>query len=534
MSKMNGRSHVAVVLMLAAVAAAGAYFVVPAYVSKIAYAVESGQTQALRDQLKELSQNDKLSPLYRAVAKATSPAVVEVRVTKKITMGEMPDMENMPDSMQDFLRRFFNQQPGMPGAPETPGTPNAPRARPNPPQQREYFSRGLGSGVIVNAKEGYLLTNNHVVTGADQVEVVLADGRTVKTEWIRTDPMTDLAVIKINASGLIDAPLGDSDAMQVGDLVMAIGAPEGFKQTVTAGIVSALGRTTGQRGYEDYIQTDAAINHGNSGGPLVNMRGEVIGITTAIISRTGVNEGIGLAIPSKTAKMVMTQLIDKGKVTRGYIGVSIQDVTTRLAESFNLPNDKGALVTKIGPGSPAAAAGMKEQDFIVKVNGSETPNVNTLRNVVASLEPGKTVPFEIYRDGKKITLNVKITAQPGDMMAAITGQKSKEEGAPKEKPAEPVTAERFGMTVRPVTPELARAAGFDKPDEVKGLVITNVRNGSPASEEGLQGGMVITDVNGKKVTTAKDFTDATSDKKGARIRAITPNGGTAYVFLTPQ
>ncbi|MCE5279821.1 MAG: Do family serine endopeptidase [Planctomycetaceae bacterium] len=528
MSKMHGKSRAVIVLVLAAVAAALAYYVVPAYVSKIAYAVESGQTQALRDQLKQLSQNDKLSPLFVAVAKATSPAVVEVRVTKKITMGQMPDMENMPESMQDFLRRFFEQEPGMPSS------PGAPEARPNQPRQREFFSRGLGSGVIVNAKEGYILTNNHVVSGADQVEVVLANRQTVKTDWIRTDPMTDLAVIKISAANLTDAPLGDSDTMQVGDWVMAIGAPEGFRQTVTAGIISALGRTTGQRGYEDYIQTDAAINHGNSGGPLVNMRGEIIGITTAIISRTGVNEGIGLAIPSKTVKSVMTQLIEKGKVTRGYVGVSIQNVTPRLAESFNLPNDKGALVTKIGPGGPAAAAGMKEQDFIVKVNGADITDVNTLRNVVASLEPDKTVPFEVYRDGKKMTLNVKIAAQPSDMLAAITGRKSEQDQTPQGKPAEPVTAEQFGLTVRPVTPEIARAAGYAKPEEVKGVVITNVRQGSPASDEGLQSGMVITDVNGKSVTTAKEFTDATSDKKGARIRAITPNGGTAYVFLTPR
>jgi serine protease Do len=293
----------------------------PRLATQFAYAVTKGENQAAREQLAALAKGDTLSPLFVRVATVVKPAVVEVRVTKKVKMQDMPDMGQ-------FFGHFFGGESNPFGMPQDPGKPTR-------PQPREFLQRGLGSGVVVDAKNGYILTNYHVVGGADEMQVVLPGGRTLMVEWARTDPMTDLAVVKVEPKDLVDAPLGDSDAMRVGDWVMAIGSPEGLEQTVTTGIVSAKGRVTDHANtYQSFIQTDASINHGNSGGPLVNMKGEVIGINTAIVSQSGGNEGIGFAIPSNMVKSVMNQLIEKGKVTRGYLGVAIQGVDEKLAKSF--------------------------------------------------------------------------------------------------------------------------------------------------------------------------------------------------------
>ena len=306
--------------------------------------------------------------------------------------------------------------------------------------------------------------------------------------------------------------------------VLAIGAPEGLEQTVTAGIISAKGRTTDDtKTYQDFLQTDAAINPGNSGGPLVNMKGQVIGINTAIITQTGMNAGIGLSIPSNMIKAVMTQLIEKGKVTRGFLGVAIQGATEQLAKSFDLPTTKGALVAQVTPESPAAKAGLKAGDFIVAIAGRAVKSPNDLRNTVAGLSPGQTVPVEFYRSGKKQTAEIKVEVQPGSMVAGTAPSPQQEEAT-----------SRFGMKVSDITAELAQQYGYR--GEPKGVLITHVTPGGPAEEAGLKAGMLIQQVQDQKVTTAEQFSEAVSAKQAAQgIRLLVTDAGGAerFVFLSP-
>ncbi len=482
----------------------------PALVDRTAYALTAGQMRAARDQLAKMSEHDQMSVLFRTVAKAVKPAVVVVQVKQKVEAGPRPDMD-------EFFRRFFGDRVPMPRrrreAPETP--------------RREYFARGLGSGVVVDAEKGYIVTNWHVVRNADEVEVVLWDNRHLEAEWVRTDAATDLAVIKVKPDGLVDVPLGDSDAMEVGQWVLAIGAPEGLPQTVTAGIISAKGRTTGRGGsYQDFLQTDAAINQGNSGGPLVNMRGEVIGINTAILSRTGMNAGIGFSVPSAMVENIMNQLIDKGKVMRGYLGVTIQNVDEGLAKSFDLPDMDGALVTKVAEDSPAAKAGLKNGDFIVKVGDDKVRNVNELRNAVAGIQPDETEPIVVYRDGKKKTLKVRFDEQPEDMAAAFIQGEGDGMGT---------TASSLGIKVGALTDKLREQYGYE--EELKGVLIVEVTPGSDAADRGLRPGMLILEINGKKVASPSDFRKLTGGDKvanGVRMLVGDRSGGQRFVFVAPE
>jgi len=496
------------VVLVIALACAGFYFG-PQMVGRFAYAVEAGRSEAIRSELAELSKHDQLSVLFRAVAKAVGPAVVEVRVTKKLQQG-VPDLER-------FFKGFGDDWPF------------GPEFRTPELKKREFYARGLGSGFIVDAKNGYVMTNYHVVGGADNVVVVLADKRQLKAEWVRTDAMSDLAVIKVKADNLVAVPLGDSNAMEPGDWVLAIGAPRDLPQTVTAGIISAKGRVDRERPgmYQNFIQTDASINRGNSGGPLVNTRGEVIGISNSIMSYSGGFEGIGFAIPSNMARQVMTQLIDKGKVTRGYLGVGIQNVDENLARSFKLPDTKGALVSQVAEDSPAGKAGIKTGDFIVAIDGSATPDVNWLRNVVAGIEPGKAVSVDLYRDGKKTTVKVTLTAQPKDMAAALGGEEQPQ--AP-----EKTAARKFGLEVTTLTRELARKYGYST--SLKGVMITEVDGASSAAEQGLAPGTVLTHVQNKPVTTAEEFAQALEAKEaasGVRLRIMDRSGAQRFAFITP-
>ncbi len=334
-----------------------------------------------------LANADTLSPLFIRVARVLKPAVVEVRVTKRVKMEDMPDADQ-------FFQHFFGGDNPF-GEPQTPGQPSHPRSR-------DYIQRGIGSGVIVDAKNGYVLTNFHVVGGAEETQVVLYDGRTVKVEWVRTDAMSDLAVLKVDGKDLVDAPLGDSDASQVGEWVLAFGSPEGLPQTVTAGIISAKGRVTDHTNtYQSFLQTDAAINHGNSGGPLVNSRGEIIGINTAIVSESGGNEGIGFAIPSNMVRNVMTQLIEKGKVTRGYLGVTIQAVDENLAKSFNLPTTHGALVTSAAPTRrpPRRGCAAATSSFPLTASPSATPT--TFATWWPACRPTRACPSSIIARARR-------------------------------------------------------------------------------------------------------------------------------------
>ena len=502
----NARVIISLAVIIALVAAG--VIVGPELVEKVSYSVAKGANAANREALAKLSQQEQLSKIFRLVARTIKPSVVVVKVKKRVALPEMPDLEEFFKQFEDdpFFGprfKFF-------------------RRLPKHKRERFFLQRGLGSGVIVDAKNGYILTNYHVVGGADEVEVILPDGRKFDTEWIRGDPQTDVAVVKIKAKRLIAAPLGDSDKMQVGDWVLAIGAPEGLPQTVTAGIISAKGRKTGIRSYENFIQTDAAINHGNSGGPLVNLRGEVIGINTAIVTRSGANEGIGLAIPSNMAKEVMQQLIEKGKVVRGFLGVTIQDVDEELAKSFNLPDTHGALVTRVLKGSPADKAGIKEEDFIVEVDGKKVKDVDDLRIKVARLTPGSKVKIKVYRNGKPKIITVKIGTQPADMVSLF--RKGHEKVSPKE----------YGIEVQTLTSELAAQYGYD--EDTKGVLILSVAPDSDAAEKGITPGLVIDRVNGKSISDVDDFAAAIAAAKGKsiRLRVISPDGFRRYVVISPK
>jgi serine protease Do len=504
-------------LSLALIAAfAGGILYAPQFARNVAYAVSSGQLQAEREELAQMAAKcDTLSPLFRKVSKVVMPAVVEVRVTKRVAVSQMPDFGDMFRD-DPFFRRYFGDQ--------------NPQQRQRQPLERQM--KGLGSGVIVDAANGYIITNNHVVGGADEVQIVTADNRKLEAEWVKTDPATDLAVVKVKGENLTSAPLGDSDSMQVGDLVLAIGSPEGLPQTVTKGIISAKGRNQAGLGgsgnlYQNFLQTDAAINHGNSGGPLVNMKGEVIGINTAIVSRTGVNEGIGLSIPSNMIKQIMDQLIAKGKVVRGYIGVSLQNVDSNLARSFNLSSTEGAMVNGVAKGGPGEKAELANGDFITAVDGKKVTDVAQLRMLIASVAPGKTVKLEIYRNGKKQTLGVKVDEQPKDIAAAFTGSQPHE--------GVEAGASKFGVKVTALTPALAAQLGYKK--DAAGAVISEIDPSSGAADQGLRVGMLITKVGDKAIRTPEDFTLAIAAKdaaNGVRLEVTTPDGHSQFVFITPS
>jgi serine protease Do len=513
---MRRTAKVAAPLLAAVLIIASVWVYGPTLAGRAAYAVAAAEHRAARAELAKLSKHDHMSTLFRAVAKAVKPSVVVVHVKQKIEYTPAPDMD-------EFFRRFFGEDAPFRGRPMPRREQPAPR-REQPAPKREFFRSGIGSGVVIDAKNGYVLTNWHVVRNADKVEVILSDERRLGAEWVRTDAATDLAIIKVKPDRLIDAPLGNSDAMQVGDWVLAIGAPEGLPQTVTAGIISAKGRVTPRGGYQNFLQTDAAINHGNSGGPLVNMRGEVVGINSAIVSRTGVNEGIGLSVPSNMAKGIMRQLVQKGKVVRGYLGVRIQDPDDRLARSFNLPHRDGALVGQVLDGGPAAKAGLQIGDFILAVNGKRVRSVNELRNTVALLAPGKTYPVRFLREGKEQTLKVKLENQPASMTVAF-GDTT---------PSPDTSVKEFGLKVAAMTEELAQKYRYPRP--VEGVIITAVEPNSDADEQGLAEGMVILRVQGRKVTTPAEFRRAISGKnaqRGVRLHVTDRTGAGRFVFLSP-
>ena len=492
-----------VVLIVVALAALS-----PLLVRRIAFAVESGQQAAAAKALPDLSRRDALSTLFQTVAQAVKPAVVEVRVSKSV------ELRGAPFSGHDFFRRFFD----LPD--------DELRRRFPEPRQREFVQRGLGSGFVADAENGHVLTNHHVVGSADRVTIVLADRRRLEAEWVRTDPQTDLAVVKVDPSGgLIAASLGDSDRMKVGDLVLAIGSPRGLPHTVTAGIISAKGRTTGAAEYTNFLQTDAAINQDNSGGPLVNTRGEVIGINNSILSMSGGSEGIGFAIPSNMARGIVEQLVDTGRVVRGYIGVTIQNVSPKLARSFDLPHTRGALIATVVPGGPADKAGLESGDFVTEIDGKAVTNVNDLRNRVAAIEPGTAAEFRVHRKGEPQTVTVTIARRPTETAAGP--------GAPP--PAEATDqASRFGLRVATMHERYARRFGYAKvPD---GVVILAVDPQSSAAEEGLRAGMVVTQVQDNPVGSVEQFNQALAGAdaaNGVRLRVRTPDGAGYFVFISP-
>lgn len=431
----------------------------------------------------------KVSNAMAEIIQAVRPSVVNIYTTKKIKRQPIPFPFNDP-----FFRRFFDDEFG--------GFFD---------RQREYTQTSLGSGVIVDSVNGYLLTNYHVIKGADEIKVKLYDKRVLDGTVIGYDAKTDIAVIKIKADGLRAIKWGDSDKLKVGETVIAIGNPYGLNLTVTSGIVSATGRANvGISDYEDFIQTDAAINPGNSGGPLVNVRGELVGINTAIFSTTGGYQGIGFAIPSNMAKIVMDNLIKHKKVVRGWLGVTVMDVDTEMAKANNLKEVKGAVVTDVQEGSPADKAKIMMKDIILNFDGKEVEDAAHLRNLVVSTPPGKTVKVEIIRNGKPMILNVIIGELPSEQKVASS---------------ESVLA---GIHVEDLTQKTRSQLNI--PKRINGVLISSIEPGSPA-EGILRQGDVIMEINNQKINNVKDFSKVANQTKGRAIVWFYRNGIVSYVTL---
>ena len=419
---------------------------------------------------------EQLSSAFSRVAEQVNPSVVTIfteTTVKGVQVNPFPEFFGN----DEFFKRFFN----------------APR-----PRQRDFKQQGLGSGVIVSS-DGIILTNNHVVEGADKIKVRLLDGNEYKAEVKGRDKQTDLAVIKIDAEDLKAIKIGNSDKARVGQWVLAIGSPlsPGLDHTVTAGIISAKGRSgVGLNQYEDFIQTDAAINPGNSGGAMVNLKGELIGINAAIASKTGGFMGIGFAIPVNLANKVMQDLLTTGKVTRGWLGVYIQNITPDLAKAMDIEGARGAIVSSVQEDSPAEKAGLKEGDVILKFNGKTVDNTVTLSTWVAGSSPGDKITLTILRDGDRKEITVKL----GELDSSVSRAAG---GASK--------YEQMGLTARDITPELARKYRLEDADE--GVVITAVDPRGVAAEAGLREGDMILKFNRKTVKTTDDLDKLVKDVK---------------------
>ena len=392
--------------------------------------------------------------------------------------------------------------------------------------------QSAGSGVIVDSN-GFIVTNNHVVEGATEITVTLSDRREFSAKVVGTDPKTDLAVVKIEAKNLPSLKWAEYEKLQVGDLVLAVGSPFGLSSTVTLGIISALGRgNVGIADYEDFIQTDAAINPGNSGGALVNMNGELMGINTAIFSRTGGSEGIGFAIPSSIALDIVESLQKTGKVVRGWMGVAIQEITPALAKSFKLPEQrKGVLISDVNENGPSHAAGIKRGDVVIAFNGKEVHNVSQLRNLVARTMVGQDAQVKVLRDGKEQSIAVKVAERPTDEMLA-----KKEPSAPKE-PVETVKLpDNVLASLRVQGLDVATMSQFKIPANTTGVVVTSVENGGAAEAAGLQRGDVIQEVNHEAVKTLDEYQKASGilKKDELAVLLLSRQGNSLFVAVNPK
>ncbi len=432
------------------------------------------------------------APDWVRLSKEAKPAVVNISTKLNAEAQAMPQLKGRPDerSFEDFFKRFFDEGPRRP-------------------------VRAAGSGFVLNAN-GYIVTNNHVVENATDIQVKLGDGRELPAKVVGRDSKTDLALVKVEAAGLPVIPLGDSTALQVGEPVMAIGNPFGLEQTVTTGIVSATGRVIGSGPYDNFIQTDASINPGNSGGPLINARGEVIGINTAIFSRGGGSVGIGFAVPSSLAKTVITQLADHGKVERGWLGVSIQPLTKDLARTFKRGDSAGALVSSVTEGSPADKAGVKTGDVIVEFNGKKVAKATDLPGLVADVPVGSAVPIVVIREGTEMRLNAKVARLEEEAPAKVAASDGKGQ---------------LGLSVQPLTPPMARELGLKVKE---GVLVRDVVEGGRAAEAGIQAGDVIVEIDRRPVRTVEDL-KARVDKqaKGEPIVMLVNRDGNALYVAIP-
>lgn len=459
-----------------------------------AYADQDNRTRAATQNL-DTAQD--LSTAFRTVAEAMRPSVVSIstQVDMRARVRQLPPnlRRQLPPGFEEYFRD---------------GNGGGRGAQPQ--------DRGQGSGVIVR-EDGYILTNNHVVEGADVVTVQMSDDSKVEAKIIGTDPETDLAVLKIEKKGLVAVPFGDSDVIRVGDWVLAVGSPFGLDQTVTAGIISGKNRVQGivdgGRGFEDFLQTDAAINPGNSGGPLVNLRGELVGINTAILSRSGASNGIGFAIPVQLAKPVLTSIIENGEVRRGFLGAQVADVTPEVVEEFGLKIEDGALIRGVLEGQPAANAGLQPGDVIVQTDGRPVTSSTRLVNYIASRPPGESVQMVVNRDGQvmKVTVNLQ---ERTDQAMAMFGK-----------------GNAIGAELEPVTPQSAERYGYS--DLEGGLIVTSVEDEGIAADGGLQVGDVIEAAGGKQVNSVPQLTQIfnAAQQQQVPLRVVVRRGNTRILLV---
>ncbi len=436
---------------------------------------------------------------FERIAEAVTPAVVNIRTTQVIKVQQSPFF--VDPFFRQFFGDMFGRQFGIP---------------------REYREHSLGSGVILSA-DGYVVTNNHVISNATEIEAMLVDRRVFKARLVGADPRTDVAVLKIEAKELPTAPWGDSTELRVGATVMAFGNPFGLNFTVTRGIVSAVGRSgLGIEKYEDFIQTDAPINPGNSGGALVNVRGQVVGINTAILSTSqgqdggGGWNGVGFAIPSNLAKHVMESLIKTGKVTRGYLGVGVRALNPALARQFKVPDLAGALIEHIEPGSPAEKGGLKQGDVLRKFNQRILGDASQFQSLVASTPPGTEITFGILRDGRELNVTVKL----GELPAGLAGTG-----------VAPSGSALSGVTVQDLTPAIRSQLGLRA--ETPGVVISDLDPDCPATRAGLQSGDVIQSINRQRVETVEDFDRLATGATGETLLRVNRQGSGGYVVVSP-
>jgi serine protease Do len=438
---------------------------------------------------------------FAQTVKNAQPAVVSIASTK-VVKSNNADEGLSPLFNDPMFRQFFGERG------------NGPQNRPNRP--REQREQGLGSGVIISP-DGYILTNNHVIEGANDIRVYTSDKRELKARVIGADPNTDIAVVKVDEKKLATLSFADSSQVQVGDIALAIGNPFGVGQTVTMGIISATGRgNLGIEDYEDFIQTDAAINPGNSGGALINSNGQLIGINTAILSHAGGNQGVGFAVPANLAHSVMSQLLKNGKVVRGYLGVMIQPVTPEIAKAFNLADAHGALVGEVSPDGPAAKAGIAQGDVITELNGARVDESRDLRLKISQLTPGSEIRLKLLRDGNPREASITLGELP-TVKEAASNEKSENDSYD-------------GISVESLTPQTSRQLGL--PASISGVVVTDVQDGSRADDAGLRPGDLIQQVNRQAINTAADFERAMKQSSGrSAVLLVNRNGHTSYVVI---
>ncbi len=454
---------------------------------------------------------------FADLAEQLLPAVVNISTTQTVTRrdGPGPEIPQFPPGspFEEFFRDFFDRR----------GEREAPPRR----------ATSLGSGFIIDAEQGFVVTNNHVIQDADEITVILHDDTNLEADLVGTDAKTDLALLKIDTNAaLVDVSFGDSDAMRVGDWVVAIGNPFGLGGTVTAGIVSARARDINAGPYDDFLQTDASINRGNSGGPMFNMDGEVIGINTAIFSPSGGSVGIGFAIPSNLAKPVLAQLQEFGRTRRGWLGVRIQAVTDEIAESLGLERAYGALVASVTPGGPAEASGIEAGDVIIRFDDREVEEMRRLPRIVAETNIGKDVPVVVFRRGEELTFAVNVgeleKAEEEGLLAAGPG------GVEPGTPDSLRSFDRLGLELAQLNEALRRR--FDLSDTVRGIVVVDVRQGSAASEKGIRAGDVIVEVSQEEVRTPADVAakidEARAEGKRSVLLLIDREGDLRFVALT--